>query len=841
MKHELQITGILLLCSLNVTFGQSRKKNPDPGQTEMIGIPWQGDSGITETVEQIMAREAAHPFLFDPKSVQPTMNEVDEEHRHKKRNKISPRVSQWPAVDPAAAMRLIAPAVTTLTVSTGFDGMPLSTSGFVPPDSNGAAGPTQILVVANGRIRVYSKTGVLGPLDVSTNTFFSSVRNNSTTSDPHVRYDRLSGRWIVTMINVSTPNRVMIAVSSGSTITSQSSFTFFQFQQDQVGAIPNSDTGALADYDTFGVDANALYIGFNMFLNNSYNGTTAFVVRKSALLSGSLVVTAFRQLSTSSSAGIYTPQGVDNDDPSATEGYFVGSDNASFGLIVLRRVSNPGGTPTLSGNLNVTVPSTYLPLSQVASGSTQPLDALDDRLFAAMIKKNKITGGISLWTAHNIRVTSSGVGSSSGTRNAVRWYEIGNLTSTPSLVQSGTLFDNAASNPLGYWIGSVACNGQGHVFLGCSSAGSAGHAQISVSGRTSNETLGVTDAPVTAQTSSSSYNAQSTNPQRWGDYSQLTIDPTNDQDVWAFEEYCNASNSWMVHVTKLMAPPPATISSAVPSSVSAGQNSVSVVINGTSQNGTGFFEPGSAFTSHLAASVSGGVTVTQVTFNSPTQVTLTLNTVGASAGLDTVTITNPDGQSQKAAVLTVNNATAVTLNLKAYLQGFYLGAGTMNGAVSSTVSDTVKIKLANSTSPFAFVDSAVSTLSTNGTGTFTFQHAVSGSSYYIVFRHRNSLETWSAIPVTFSASSISYDFTTAAGKAFGSNMKNIAGAFCIYSGDVNQDGVIEAADYSEIENSVQLVLFGYHTDDVTGDDVVESADYSLIENNVQLVLFLARP
>ena len=59
------------------------------------------------------------------------------------------------------------------------------------------------------------------------------------------RYDRLSGRWFVTAVDLSTPNRVVIAYSSGSTITARADFSFKFFQHDLVGTTPNSDTGAL--------------------------------------------------------------------------------------------------------------------------------------------------------------------------------------------------------------------------------------------------------------------------------------------------------------------------------------------------------------------------------------------------------------------------------------------------------------------------------------------------------------------------------------------------------------------------------------------------------------------
>src|SRR5262249_21385238 len=135
------------------------------------------------------------------------------------------------------------------TVGTSFLGTKISdTVGFVPPDSNGDVGPTQVVVCSNGIIKTFTKsTGVAdGALNATSDVFFNSVRNGSGTSDPRVKYDRLSQRWFIVMINVAnTDNRCMIAVSSSSTITSTASFTFFQF-------VPNATH--FADYPTLGID-----------------------------------------------------------------------------------------------------------------------------------------------------------------------------------------------------------------------------------------------------------------------------------------------------------------------------------------------------------------------------------------------------------------------------------------------------------------------------------------------------------------------------------------------------------------------------------------------------------
>jgi len=222
----------------------------------------------------------------------------------------------------------------------------------------GAVGPTQILVGVNGRIRTFNKsTGAAdGVLNATMDSFFGSVRSGISTSDPRVRYDRLAGRWFVIMINVSTPNRVLLAVSDGGILTQSTVWTFFFFQQDLVS--PAGDTGCLADYPSLGIDANALYIGVNQFCGSplTFSNTTAFVIRKSSVLGGGpIIVTAFRNL-IGAGGGPLTPQGVDNFDPAATQGYIIGTDASFFGLLVMRRVSNPGGTPTLSGNISITVP-----------------------------------------------------------------------------------------------------------------------------------------------------------------------------------------------------------------------------------------------------------------------------------------------------------------------------------------------------------------------------------------------------------------------------------------------------------------------------------------------------
>ena len=83
----------------------------------------------------------------------------------------------------------------------------------------------------------------------------------------------------------------------------------------------------------------------------------------------------------------------------------------------------------------------------------------------------------------------------------------------------------------------------------------------------------------------------------------------------------------------------------------------------------------------------------------------------------------------------------------------------------------------------------------------------------------------------------SYNFTSDAAQAFGSNMKQTDTSpvrYGVYSGDIDQDGTIDATDLSTAENDAASSLTGYVSSDVTGDDYVDAGDLSIVENNASL-------
>ena len=653
--------------------------------------PWVGAPGLVRTTADIMAEAARRPRRALDLAA-PRFEKVKPDRSGLPQNPAVLPDTVTPALDRRSGP-LTAQTVTTPTV----DVATVADTGSLPPDTQGDIGPTQYFAALNGRIRTLDKsTGLAdGVLNADSDVFFSSVAASAGTSDPRVRYDRRTKRWFVIMINVALPNRYLAAVgdtfATNGTITGGTTWTFYQWTNTRTQGGVGGAAGCLGDYPTLGVDEDALYIGVNLFCGSGlsslvFDSTSLYVLNKASLFGGTLSVAQFDGvLPSGTSSGIFTPQGVDNFDANTNAGYFIGVDNLSLGTLVLRRVSSPGAAPSLSADITVAVPATSVPLNVPQQGNAAVFDGLDDRLLQAVIRNGR------LWTTHQIKVNAAGA-AAGGDRNGVRWYELRSLDSTPALAQSGTVFDGAATSPLFYWMGAIMPNGQGHVALGMSRSGAAAFANAAVTGRLAGDPAGAMDPPGAFSNASSSYAIQGPGTQRWGDYSYTSVDPADDMTFWTLQEYVDAPNSYAVRLTRLLAPPPATIASVLPVTIATGQTGVLVTVTGAATGGRGFFDPGAAFARRLTASFGAGVTVTNAVVASPTSLTLTIDTAAnAALGARTLTVTNPDGQTAAlAAALTIGsgvNQAPVFGTVPASRTLFDAGSGATTGALAFQVGD----------------------------------------------------------------------------------------------------------------------------------------------------------
>jgi hypothetical protein len=176
---------------------------------------------------------------------------------------------------------------------------------------------------------------------------------------------------------------------------------------------------------------------------------------------------------------------------------------------------------------------------------------------------------------------------------------------------------------------------------------------------------------------------------------------------------------------------------------------------------------------------------------------------------------------------------ALQLTLTALFQGLYNG--------SSMVADTITVELHNSTSPYSLVESRRGVLNTAGIGNFYFSYAVKGTSYFLAIKHRNSIETWSSVTYSFASSALIINLTSAKSQALGGNIILKGSRWCIYSGDVNQDGLVDLTDMIFLDNGRLNNLSGYVDADINGDGIVDLNDIIIVDNNNSIYISKITP
>ena len=159
--------------------------------------------------------------------------------------------------------------------------------------------------------------------------------------------------------------------------------------------------------------------------------------------------------------------------------------------------------------------------------------------------------------------------------------------------------------------------------------------------------------------------------------------------------------------------------------------------------------------------------------------------------------------------------------------------------------DSLKIYLRNTTPPFELIDSATGTIdSISFSNYFNFYNAPSGN-YFIVVKHFNCIETWSKSGgeiLNANGSIYNYDFTTSISQSYGDNLKLKGSKYCLYSGDVNQDGYIDLSDVVPINNDALIFLSGnYINTDLTADGIVDLTDLALGYNNSANFIRIRQP
>ncbi len=191
-------------------------------------------------------------------------------------------------------------------------------------------------------------------------------------------------------------------------------------------------------------------------------------------------------------------------------------------------------------------------------------------------------------------------------------------------------------------------------------------------------------------------------------------------------------------------------------------------------------------------------------------------------------------------LVTVPFGSPGSITLTAAMEGFF-----DSQSFNMRISDTCEVFLRNASSPYAIVDSYVGVINKiTLTGVFSMLIAPTGN-YYVTVKHRNTIEVWSATPVSFtSGANTGFNFTTSASQAYGNNLIQVSvnpDYYGSYSGDVNQDGTVDATDVSTVDNDAFNFMGGYIVTDLTGDDFVDATDFAIADNNASNFVSVITP
>lgn len=448
-----------------------------------------------------------------------------------------------------AAVQGTAPGTAAPVIGSGVPGLGVGFSGpqgsfsvnSAPPDTVGAVGATQYVQVVNTGLAVFDKATknvVYGP--VPTNTLwqgFGGPCENDNDGDAVVVYDKAANRWVISQFAVTAaPYYQCVAVSKTSDATG--GYWLYAFNYGSV----------FPDYPKIGVWPDAYYITFNMF-TSTFQGAKLCAYDRARMLTGAAATQQCFQLSTS--YGGVLPSDLDGAaaPPAGAPNYLLNFGSSKLNLWKFHVDWTTPANTTLAGPVAIPVATFATACSGGTcvpqAGTRQKLDSLGDRLMYRLAYRNFGTHE-SLVVNHSVKVGTTRKDPYTG----VRWYEIRNPGGTPQVYQQSTY----APDNTYRWMGSIAMDKQGNLALGYSASSSSINPAIRYTGRLATDPLNVLQGESTILNGTGSQTGQ--NLDRWGDYSSLTVDPSDDCTFWYTTEYLrtNGAFNWSTQIASFKYP-----------------------------------------------------------------------------------------------------------------------------------------------------------------------------------------------------------------------------------------------------------------------------------------------
>jgi hypothetical protein len=588
-----------------------------------------------------------------------------------------PRIPRGPAKPDPVVQSSVAPSV-AISQPLGFPGIgsdeqtPMIGEPLTPPDTNGAVGPNHYVQIVNLTFSVYAKNGTRLAGPTLNNALWAALAPGSpcredNDGDPIVLYDRLADRWIISQLALPNfpagPFFQCIAVSVGSDPAGAYYLYEYQVSADK-----------LNDYPKLGVWPDGYYMSANQFGNCRFDGLTitcdwagpvAIVFERAQMLVGDPNARMIKFEVPSANMGGLLPSHLSGFDPrnqiatvppAGTPNAFIQvDDGAWFNPAVADRLQiwpfhvdwgtpanstfgvNPPGSDTslilpvatFDSNLCNNQPCIAQPVHPFFGMA--PLDPISDRLLHPL-NYRKFPGYETIVTNHTVDVGAD--------RAGIRWYELRRTSGDWFVSQQGTYAPADSENR---WMGSIAMDGAGNIALGYSVSSLSTFPSIRYASRRPCDPAGQLGAEVRIVDGGGT---QLDSGGRWGDYSAMAVDPTDDRTFWYTQEYYATydffwGRNWVTRIT------PFTVASCTLPSISIADASVSEGNSGTVQ---------AVFTVTLSEATDQPVTVRYATADG------TATTANADYQAQSGTLTFAARVTSRTITIVVNSDTVVEPN-----------------------------------------------------------------------------------------------------------------------------------------------------------------------------------
>jgi hypothetical protein len=406
------------------------------------------------------------------------------------------------------------------------------------PDTNGAAGDTQYVQFINDDFAVFDKkTGALIAGPTSGTAFWATLGGTCAEApqgDIVAKYDQIANRWLMLQFEFQEdPYQTCVAVSQ----TDDATGAYYEYALSFGENFP--------DYPKISVWPDAYYMTANNFETNGFAAEVCALDRTAMLTGGAMSAQCFLNSDESS----FLPSDMDGNgiaeqgEPAFITALYDSSHLHLFKFHV--DFSNPSNS-TFTGPTTITV-ATYSPACDENDCIPQPspgvgLETLSDRLMFRLAYRS--------FSDHESLLVTHDVTPSNAQAAGLRWYEIRDPNGTPTVFQQGTYSNNKAS----LWMGSIASDKNGNFALGFSASNSTNlFPSIGVTGRLKSDPAGTMRNPLVIKKGSGVEEYY-----RWGDYSDMEIDPVDDCTFWYTTEYVKTTigggNNWSSQITNFKVP-----------------------------------------------------------------------------------------------------------------------------------------------------------------------------------------------------------------------------------------------------------------------------------------------